>query len=558
MSSFSDLGWSLPTTPLIETKIAALAALASLPASEPVAEINYESAGRLLVIGEGVRVAQAVAALAPVLAVSVLWTGSDTPPVFPDVPLQQAALVSLKGYLGAFTLVSQRPGDTAQSAPFDLVLDLQRAPVFALHQPPQGYFHAADSAAFERALAELPEMVGSFEKPKFFAYRDSLCAHSRSRKTGCSKCIDICSTAAISSAGDTVKVDPHLCMGCGACATVCPTGAMRYQYPSVADRGATLRALLRTWRENGGEAAPIILFVNPFDGRQCLDAIASQGRGLPAHVLPLEAWHVASIGLDVLLGAVAYGAGGVALLAAGSEAPDYARACQAEMAVGDALLNALGYDGQHFFWVDAAEAGAAEAALWALSPQPTVAVPGVFHLSSDKRGTLEFALDHLLAQASRQPAEVALPAGSLYGAILVNAKTCTLCLACAGACPVSALMDGGEVPQLRFLERNCVQCGLCRETCPEAAITLVPRLLLTEQRKQTVTLHEAAPFHCISCGKVLGTQPMIQRMLDKLSGHSMFQGEGALKRLQMCADCRVVDMMSNPHESSVLTGKARP
>ena len=38
----------------------------------------------------------------------------------------------------------------------------------------------------------------------------------------------------------------------------------------------------------------------------------------------------------------------------------------------------------------------------------------------------------------------------------------------------------------------------------------------------------------------------------KLVGHSMFQGEGQLKRLQMCADCRVVDMMSNKREASVL------
>jgi hypothetical protein len=32
----------------------------------------------------------------------------------------------------------------------------------------------------------------------------------------------------------------------------------------------------------------------------------------------------------------------------------------------------------------------------------------------------------------------------------------------------------------------------------------------------------------------------------------MFAGEGALKRLQMCGDCRVVDMMSSKTEVSVL------
>ena len=33
-------------------------------------------------------------------------------------------------------------------------------------------------------------------------------------------------------------------MGCGACATVCPSGAMRYAYPSVPDLGTRLRTLL--------------------------------------------------------------------------------------------------------------------------------------------------------------------------------------------------------------------------------------------------------------------------------------------------------------------------
>jgi hypothetical protein len=40
-------------------------------------------------------------------------------------------------------------------------------------------------------------------------------------------------------------------------------------------------------------------------------------------------------------------------------------------------------------------------------------------------------------------------------------------------------------------------------------------------------------------------------MLGKLGGHSMFAGGGALKRLQMCGDCRVVDMMENKSETTI-------
>jgi len=97
-----------------------------------------------------------------------------------------------------------------------------------------------------------------------------------------------------------------------------------------------------------------------------------------------------------------------------------------------------------------------------------------------------------------------------------------------------------------------VQCGLCANTCPESAITLVPRLVIGPQAKETVTLNEAEPFNCVRCSKPYGTRQMVEAMLVRLGGHSMFAGPNALRRLQMCGDCRVVDMMENKTEASVL------
>ncbi|MEO8103231.1 MAG: 4Fe-4S binding protein [Betaproteobacteria bacterium] len=535
----------------LDAKMAALMALAELPAFAPVASVDYVSAGNLLILADSARARQAVEALADKLPLAVLWTSPDVAPVLEGAEIVAAQLLSLDGYLGSFVATFQAPGGIEQSAPFDLVLDLRREPVFSMHQPPQGYLHAADSEKFAAAIAELPEMVGEFSKPRFFAYKESLCAHSRSRKTGCNQCVDVCSTHAIRSAGDKVEVDPHLCMGCGACATVCPSGAMSYQYPRVADRGAQLKTLLNAYRlaARGRSEAPTLLFHNATDGRVALDANLESGGGIPAGMLPLEAWHVASTGLDVLLGAIAYGAGHVAILATGTEAPEYLVTLNREMALGQIILNEIGYAGNHFSVVSDASR------LAQILPGQTVPVPAGFNLTNDKRGTLEFAIEHLLKHAPAKKSEIALPVGSLFGAVIVDKAKCTLCMACAGACPASALMDGADYPRLNFIERNCVQCGLCENTCPENAITLNPRLLLTDARKQAVVLNESEPFNCISCGKALGTKLMIDNMLARLAGHSMFQGEGQLKRLQMCADCRVVDMMSNRHEASILTGR---
>jgi ferredoxin len=171
-------------------------------------------------------------------------------------------------------------------------------------------------------------------------------------------------------------------------------------------------------------------------------------------------------------------------------------------------------------------------------------------------------IDHLLGQApaaaSDSPApleEITLPGGqafgsSPFGTLVVDTQACTLCLSCVGACPQGALADNPEKPQLRFVEKNCVQCGLCEKTCPENAISLQPRLWLADEgkaRKQLRVLHEVEPFRCIRCSKPFGTLRAIESMLSKLAGHPAFAGAGA-DRLKMCGDCRVIDLHTNPNE----------
>ncbi len=440
-------------------------------------------------------------------------------------------------------------------------------PMFESHQPPQGYFHAGRSEKQRSQMAlEMVAMVGEFEKPKYFHYREKLCAHGRNQITGCTACIDVCSTRAIESAGDKIRVEPHLCMGCGGCTTVCPSGAISYQYPTPARLMEPVRRGLLAYRERGGRDA-LILFHDEEAGRSLLQALTRApqgargparsvpaGRGLPARVIPVSVRHVGSVGIDVALAALAYGASQVAVLAAPDIAPQYREATTAQFAVAQTLVGALGYAGRHFHVVDAGRAGWDDA-LFELEAAQGVDQPATFGLSEDKRRSIEFALDHLVERAASRgraiPETVALPAGSLFGSLKVQRDRCTLCLACIGACPESALLDNPDSPQLRFIERNCVQCGLCVKTCPEQAITLEPRYVFSEETRTPVVLNEAQPFACISCGKPFGTRQMIENMLGKLAGHSMFGGE-ATRRLQMCADCRVVDMFSRTDETTIV------
>ena len=472
---------------------------------------------------------------------------------------------------------------------FDLVLDLREQPAFTMHQPPPGYVHAGgDERRLAAAVLELRERVGGFDKPRFFHYRGALCAHSRNEKTGCSACVEVCSARAIRSdaslkgkpvgksrgplpgtaagasrpqgQGGGVVVEPHLCAGCGACSTVCPSGAMGYAYPSAADQGRRWRTMLTAFERAGGRDAALLIH-SEGAGQRLLGDLGRAARvdaaihGVPARVLPVSVWHTASTGLDLWLAAIAQGASQVWVLAGGEEAPEYRSALEAQMAIGQAILAGLGYAGTHFALIEARDArdlAALDAALRAPAAQGVRTAAG-FVAGADKRTTLEMAIDHLVAQspAASPPESIALPAaGAPFGTLRVDTDKCTLCLACVGACPSHALADNPERPQLKFTEKNCVQCGLCTATCPESAIALEPRLWLAEAgraRKAERVLHEAEPFACVRCGKPFGTLRAIEAMIERLAGHAAFQG-AASQRLRMCADCRVIDIHTHPHE----------
>jgi ferredoxin len=615
-------GWSRDARSAMP-KIAALLAAAALPEPEPVATVAYASQGRLLIIGALDQAEQAAALAGDTLEVTILAQGPGTLGGAQERrwPVLAGRLDALTGWLGAFQLnwtrdnpidldlctrcnacvaacpeqaigldyqidlercAAHRACERACSvagairfdrapeqlnAAFDLVLDLGAAPAFDWHAPPQGYFHLPGGvlqAGGAATLLRLRELVGEFEKPKFFDYRQKLCAHSRNEVVGCNACVEVCSAHAIRSdkARQRIVVNPNLCVGCGACTTVCPTGALAYTYPRAPHQGLRLRTLLASYAAAGGRDATLLLHSQEA-GQALVEQLGRQAQlgrahGVPANVIPVDLFHAASTGVDLWLAAVAFGAAQVAVLSTGAEAPQYLAALRRQMDVAQALLHGLGYGGTHFRLLEADSAAALDAALATLreTRQQLPARAARFAVAAEKRSTLELALDHLMdeAPALQAPAvpalAIPLPAGAPLGAIAVDAQRCTLCLACVSACPAGALQDNPNAPQLRFIEKNCVQCGLCQTTCPENAITLLPRLLAAPERKQPVVLNEARPWACVRCSKPFGTQKAIEAMLGKLAGHAMFQGE-ALERLKMCSDCRVIDLYSASNEMKI-------
>ena len=554
-------------------KIAALLAEAALEL-EPAPTVSFESEGTCLIYGRDSSALEAAQQLKAKLDVTLLLlpeAEAVVPPRVMDVPVFRGRITSAKGHLGAFAinvdgyaaarpssrleLAFDLPRDNAYSE-CDLILDLTGgAPLFTGHDRRDGYLRPdpGNPAAVQKAIFEIGDLTGEFEKPRYVKYDANICAHSRSRKTGCTRCLDVCPTGAITPAGDQVEIDPHVCGGCGMCASVCPTGAATYQLPAGNALFERLRSLLEAYHKAGGSDA-VLLLHDGRHGEEMISLMARGGRGLPPHVIPFPLNEVTLIGFDFLSMAFAYGATQVALLV-GPDKQGELEGLAGQIALAETVMEGLGHGGGRVALLDELDPDAVEERLWALQSRSRPE-PGSFLPMGGKRTRTMLALRHLHGTAPEPQDLLPLPKGAPFGRVKVDTDGCTLCLACVSACPTGAMQDDPDRPWLGFNEEACVQCGLCANTCPESVITLEPRLNFTEEARSAVKLNEAEPFNCIRCGKPFGVKNTIERIADQLGGkHWMFESNDAVERIMMCDDCRVVVHFEQPNP---MAGPSRP
>lgn len=517
------------------------AALAAYAPPQPVSEwVEYNSRGRTLIIGAADDAWPLAKTLAAQLDCVVLATRqpAQAPKSAPPVRTVYGRVRELTGYLGAFELgIETENGDrlTGESAfgpahaAHDLVLDLDARPTLAVEIPPPGYHHAPDDATRKLALESLPDMVGTFQKPRYFHYDSSICAHGERGLAGCRNCLDACATGAIISLGERIEIDPYLCQGCGSCATSCPTGAVTYALPPAGDLLSALRRLLNDYRNAGG-SDPVLVF-------HAEDCAASVLQQLPGNALPVAVEDIGAIGLEASLTLLAYGTHQILLLAPANTAPSLLETSGGQVDLAGRIIDGLG-DAHAAARVQLiSEAGVAE-----LGPTPPALVSdhATFAALGNKREIMRAALAHLHRHAPDAAAQVALPASAPFGEIQVDRDACTLCMACVSVCPAAAVVGGGDEPKLFFHEQHCVQCGLCETACPEDAIGLNAQLdftahLLPEKR----LLNEEPMQHCLDCGTAFATRKMVTRMQEKLSNHWMYKTPKAREMLALCEDCRI-------------------
>ncbi|MDH5358613.1 MAG: 4Fe-4S binding protein [Gammaproteobacteria bacterium] len=495
----------------------------------PIDLVEFNSAGRILIVGT----AQQLEAVIPhLMTLNIICCCTDNVDVsqIESVELTQQKITAIEGWLGQFTVDLE-----SQQLKVDLILDLSASPLMSQKVLPLGYFAPRDNAQIlAEALQQLPDLIGTFDKPRYFNYTPSICAHSRRGLSGCQQCIDACPAEAIISSGDSVTVNPSLCQGCGSCTTVCPSGAMTYALPGLDVSLNRLRKMMQCWYELE-TSPPKILVHDATNGQMLID---TRGDNLPKNVITFSIEEIGALGMTFWLSALAYGADSVTVWDAGTHDDHDWHELQHEIVKTNQMLTGLGYGKNGVSWFAGNDYTQLVDHLSMVTNVMAVE-PAQFAGIDDKRRVITMALGHLHQHAPKPVASLSLGTGSAFGEIKVNKEACTLCHSCVSVCPVGAVLDGVDKPQLNFVEDLCVQCGLCEQACPENAIELIPQYVFDrEQARKVKLLHEEPIFHCISCQKAFATQKMINTMIEKLKGHAMFQGE-ALERLKMCEDCRV-------------------
>lgn len=564
-------GWTEDKTGLAP-KMAALIAEACLDTMPPGA-MPINSDGMCLVYGAGQQALDVARKLNTRLTVSLMLTdtGDLLPPGVVDVPIYKGRISAASGHFGAFEVIvdgyapamASSKGDMAFVMPRDgarsacsVILDISGGdPLLPSHEKRDGYFRIepGNAVAIADAMFELSDMAGEFEKPIYVNYNGDICAHSRSTRIGCSKCVDICPASAISSAGDVVDIDHAVCGGCGACSSVCPTGAVTYTMPRRQDLTLRAQSVLATYCGTGG-TSPALLVHDERHGAEMIGALSRFGRGLPGNVIPFTVNEVTQVGHDWMLTAFAAGAANIVFLP-DPRREDELTGLEAQVGLTRAFLDAMGQNGtDRVSLLNETDPDAVEAGLYGTDFQAGLK-PRSFAPSAGKREAARTALALLNNEAPARQELIELPESAPYGRISINAEGCTLCLSCVSACPADALMDNADKPSVRLIESACVQCGLCRNTCPESVITLESRYNFSNEALSPVVLHEEEPFDCIRCGKPFGTKSTIERIVEQLAGkHEMFASDEAQSLIRMCDDCRIAHQAENNNDPFTLGG----
>ena len=339
------------------------------------------------------------------------------------------------------------------------------------------------------------------------------CAKVRNRNVDCLKCAAACTSGCISWEDGELVIDASMCVGCGTCATVCPTCALESLNPSDAElKAACLRAVR---------------------GDEVVIACSQMEAALGDLLVPGAAAFVVCAGRvdeSLLAGLAAEGVGRVTVLCGDCDHCAQRHGRDTAERVAETARQVLGAWGNDLEVVvtdvppvsvlaSGADEAAGEVARAAYFAQERSCLPireaeGVrvgssagqdapkhpahsLHVMKD--GTLPHFIPDRRERLLDALAQLGEPEGGkletrLWGAVVIDGTKCVSCRMCATFCPTGAIAkfdDADGTLGVTHTPGDCVKCGSCRGVCPADAITLldaVPASWLTGGNRHRYTM----------------------------------------------------------------------
>ena len=366
--------------------------------------------------------------------------------------------------------------------------------------------------------------------------RQDRCAKVRNRNVECLRCAEACTSGCIALVDGRLAVDARKCVGCGTCATVCPTCVLEARNPADAQLEQACLAA-----RQGDEVAIACEQV-----RRALSGLLVEGRA--AGVVCLG-----RVDESLVCALAVKGVRRVRLVCgecsrcAQKPGLDTARLVAAE---ANGLLAAWGSDARvlvtrdvpAFALADGVNTDTARRALDAYFAQERGNEPvnpdGPDHAASGssdafavvrvmKDGTLPHFLPNRRERVLDSLAQLGEPqvdalASRLWGSVVIDGARCSSCRMCATFCPTGAIRkfdDEDGAFGVLHAPADCVKCGSCRDICPEGAI-----ILRDEARTAFLTSGAAHRYAMAPRPVQLGNaQQIVNTMRERMKGTNIFE-----------------------------------
>ena len=348
-------------------------------------------------------------------------------------------------------------------------------------------------------MPKINDLFNLFEelKSKYVRVHQNRCVVVRNRNASCMRCAESCTSGAISIIDNEILITSDKCIGCGTCATVCPTCALEAAQPNDTE---LLLTCLKAARQAKGEA--IIAC------EQLLDA--ASGLFDPEKVTRVTC--LGRVDESLLVSLVIAGASSISLIQANCTECEYCIGLEtAKLVVNTTntlldtwnssmrieiverlpetllLEDGLGYDSSRrdFFMSIVGKTKTVAAKSLDNAVKDTLGMQEEVELRYQKvmaDGTLPHFIPDRRERLLDRLAQLGDPRDEvietrLWGHVTIDLETCNACMMCATFCPtaaISKLLEGNTdtVIALEHYPGDCVKCRCCEDICPTDALTL--------------------------------------------------------------------------------------